>query len=151
MLGDLTESQMEALLGSETVARLGCYGNGDVYVVPITFAYENGSVYGHTHDGLKVQMMRAHPRVCLEVDRIEDMAHWQSVIAWGIFEELKGEAAAHAIGLLVERFRPLLLSATALPQHALTALTRRRLDAHGHRAVIYRIVIDTMTGRYEHS
>lgn len=149
MLGELTDEQMETLLRSEHVAHLGCYGNGEVYVVPVAYVYENGSVFGHTHDGLKVQMMRQHPRVCLEVDRMLDLANWQSVIAWGIFEELKGAAAGAAIELLVDRFRPMLRGATALPLHAINPLTRRRLDAHGHRAVIYRIVLDTVTGRYE--
>jgi len=151
MLGDLTEPQMEALLRAQAVGRLGCYGNGDIYVVPVSYAYERRAIYGHTHNGLKVQLMRQHRRVCFEVDHVEDLANWQSVVAWGIVEELKGSAAEEAVDLLVDRLTPLLRNSPSIPAHALNPLTRRRTDTHGHRSVIYRLVIDTMTGRYEKS
>ena len=32
--------------------------------------------------------MRANPFVCFEVEDIDDLANWHSVIAWGVFEEL---------------------------------------------------------------
>lgn len=44
--------------------------------------------------------MRANPEVCSQVDEIDDMANWRSVIAWGRYEELKGELAIAAMNLL---------------------------------------------------
>ncbi|MEB2777424.1 hypothetical protein SYJ56_19070 [Algoriphagus sp. D3-2-R+10] len=35
--------------------------------------------------------MRNNPRVCFQVDSIENMTNWRSVIAWGEFEEMKNE------------------------------------------------------------
>ena len=149
MLGELNEHDMEALLRAEAVGRLGCYGDGEVYVVPVTYVYEGGSVYGHTHEGMKVRFMRKHPHVCFEVDRTRDLANWESVIAWGIFEPLQGEAAAQAMSLLASRLIPRMVGAPTLPTHAVNVLTRRRTDAHGHKGLVYRIVLDTMTGRFE--
>ncbi len=48
-------------------------------------------VYGHTMEGMKINMMRKNPRVCFEVDVMQNMANWKSVIAWGEFEELSSE------------------------------------------------------------
>ena len=35
-------------------------------------------------------MMRENPWVCVEVDHMDNLANWRSVIAWGRFEELGG-------------------------------------------------------------
>ena len=107
MLGELSAARIERLLRSEVVGRIGCHAGGRTYVVPVTYAYQAGSVYGHTAEGLKVRMMRSNPDVCFEVDRIENLANWESVIARGRFEELRGEEAVRAMDLLIERLRPL--------------------------------------------
>lgn len=48
------------------------------------------------HEGQKLHMMRANPFVCFEVEDIDDLANWHSVIAWGVFEELACEDEARA-------------------------------------------------------
>ena len=79
MWGDLDKSQIDDLLKSELIGRLGCFDGNKVYVVPITFAYNDGYIYGHTKDGLKIQMMRNNPNVCFEIDWMKDMSNWKSV------------------------------------------------------------------------
>ena len=88
MIGELALSEMDALLGEEIVGRIGCCADDVVYIVPINYVYDGGSVYGHTGEGMKVRIMRAHPNVCFQVDQIEDIGSWRSVIAWGNYEEL---------------------------------------------------------------
>ena len=42
--------------------------------------------------------MRENPRLCFEVDMMDGFADWQSVIAWGMFSELHGDAPSkHSI------------------------------------------------------
>ncbi|WP_458718928.1 pyridoxamine 5'-phosphate oxidase family protein [Candidatus Nitrosocosmicus sp. R] len=48
MWGDLDKSQIDDLLKSELIGRVGCFDGNKVYVVPITYAYDNGYIYGHT-------------------------------------------------------------------------------------------------------
>ena len=83
MWGDLDKSQIDDLLKSELIGRVGCFDGNKVYVVPITYAYDNGYIYGHTKDGLKIQMMRNNPNVCFEIDWMKDMSNWKSVIVYG--------------------------------------------------------------------
>ena len=59
-------------------------------MVPIAYAYHEGTIAGHSGLGPKVEMMRENPNICFEVDRIESLGNWQSVIAWGTYEELTG-------------------------------------------------------------
>ena len=81
MTGSLTEQQVRTLLTSQVIGRLGGYVNGLPYVIPITYAYEHPYVYSHTREGTKVTMMRQNGQVCLQVDQIDNLANWRSVMA----------------------------------------------------------------------
>lgn len=140
MLGELTADHIEDLLHDEVIARIGCLSDGRVYVVPVTYVYDGTYVWGHTADGVKLSAMRADPRVCVEVEHVDDLSNWRSVIAWGTFEECHGEDWATGMALLVERIMPLL----TFPPH------QRPPDPAGPRhGSVYRIRLDTRTGRFE--
>ena len=147
MLGVLTPEEIEAVLRSDVIGRIGCRGDDRVYVVPITYAYDGEAVYAHSAEGLKLAMMRRDPDVCFEVEHMDDLANWRSVIAWGRFEELRGEDAARGMQRLIDRLRPLMVSATATPTHGLGEA--HRADVHARHATIYRIKLAEKTGRFE--
>ena len=105
MLGRLSPEEIEHLLVSEITGRIGCHADGRTYVVPITYVYESGHVYCHSAEGQKIRMMRKNPEVCFEVDRVEDIGNWKSVIATGQFQELGGREALDAMDVLIARFR----------------------------------------------
>jgi nitroimidazol reductase NimA-like FMN-containing flavoprotein (pyridoxamine 5'-phosphate oxidase superfamily) len=161
MLGELTRQQSEDLLRHEVIGRIGCHADGRTYVVPVTYVFDDGSIWGHTAEGTKVQMMRKNPRVCFEVDHMEDMANWQSVIVTGRFEELHGDAVGTTMNRLMRKLMPLITSETSVPSHGLgphgassTSTTVGPAGSpHGGasaiHAVTYRIVVEDMTGRFE--
>lgn len=152
MLGEMSPAEIEAFLTSEIVARLGCHSDGRTYVVPITYAYNDGCVIGHSAEGLKIWMMRANRDVCVEVDHMDNPANWTCVIARGRYEELKDDEAQQAMALLKRRFAPLITSATAAPSHGTEAYPP---DAAGKqeiprkKAVVYRIRLTEKSGRFE--
>lgn len=147
MLGTLNDKQMDALLHSQFTGRIGCHSGNQTYVVPVTYVYDNGHIYCHSREGLKLRMMRENPEVCFEVDSIQNLANWQSVIAWGRFEELSGPEAKEAIEKLIDRFKPYLASETAHPLEPGESADRR--ETTGFNAVLYRIRIREKTGRFE--
>ena len=55
MLGELTSDEIDELLRTEAIGRIGCYAFGQPYVVPVTYAYDGDSVYGHSREGLKLR------------------------------------------------------------------------------------------------
>jgi len=148
MLGSLSSDEIEDLVRTEMVARLGCHAHGRTYVVPVTYAYDGDSLLVMSLDGLKVQMMHENPLVCVEIDHIDDLANWRSVIGWGRFERLFGAEAAAAFARLRERLAPLLVTSET------TATTEAPSDkqsggkGNGH-ASIYRIRLFEKTGRFE--
>jgi nitroimidazol reductase NimA-like FMN-containing flavoprotein (pyridoxamine 5'-phosphate oxidase superfamily) len=148
MLGWLSSDEIEKLLNSTVVARLGCHAEGRTYVVPITYAYDGESVIVQSADGLKVRMMRLNPYVCIQVDHIEDLANWRSVIAWGRFEELRGPEAAAALERLRKRLEPLVVSETTRGADTPAAGETPIRPGNGH-ASVYRIRLTEKTGRFE--
>jgi uncharacterized protein len=148
MLGWLSPAEIEDLLHTEVVARLGCHAEGRTYVVPVTYVYDGDALLIQSADGLKVRMMRQNPLVCAEVDHIEDLANWRSVIAWGRFEELVGVEATAALLRLRERLQPLVVSETSPAAGRLNEGESRVRRGNGH-ASIYRIHLLEKTGRFE--
>ena len=71
MIGELTSEQIEHLLQTQAIGRIGCHANGITYIVPVSYVYHDNRVYGHSDEGLKLRLARANPEVCFEVERIE--------------------------------------------------------------------------------
>lgn len=149
MIGELNQEQIERLLRSEVVGRIGCHADGATYVVPMTYAYDGDYVYGHSAEGRKLRMMRENPKVCFEVDRLDDLANWQSVIADGTFEELHGEEAKQVMQFLMARYRPMLTSETSQPSPRMNPTYRHHDGVDGQAPVVYRIFLVHVTGRFE--
>ena len=132
----LPEEKARALLSACRIGRLGCVDNGEPYVVPINYLFEDGSIYSHSLPGRKVEALRAHPRACFQVDEIENDFNWRSVIAYGNFEEIRVPSDRRSIlGKLLARF-PLLT-----PVESVVAR-----DAGAPDSVVFRIRIDRITG-----
>jgi len=116
----------------------------------IIYAYKNGCIYGQSAEGKKLGMMRANPAVCFEVDHIESVTSWRSVIAWGRFEELHGDAAERATRLLLDRITPLMATtASQRPGRPADAANAASAAVGKQRPVVYRIVLGEKSGRYE--
>lgn len=147
MLGQLNDLQINNLLASQVVGRLACTDSVQPYLVPVTYAFDGTSIYGQTNEGMKLSLLRKNPNVCFEVDVMMDMANWQSVVVRGRFEELKNEAADKARLILYNRVFPLMTSATI---HGEQHEVEHEVDDDNRiKPVLYRIVIDEKTGRFE--
>ena len=145
MIEVLSPEEIEVLLERSVVGRIGCYAEGRIYVVPVAYAYDAGCVYAHTAEGLKLRMMRKNPSVCFEVDTVESVFNWRSVIAWGTFEELHGAAAEDAMRAIMLRF----LQTKAQPNSR--TLSSQRPGIASDQAVVYRIRLIEKMGRFEHT
>lgn len=147
MIGELYKSQIDHVLHSQVVGRIGCYADDKLYVVPVTYAYDGKYIYAHSKDGMKIKMMRKNPNVCFEVDVMENMANWRSVIVWGTYEEMKDSASqAKTIKILMDRIMPLMSSETVKPSnHSM----RPQMVEKDVKAIVYRIKITESSGRFE--
>ena len=148
MLGKLTDSQIDHVLNSQLIGRLACTGDDKIYIVPITYVYHKGYIYAHSKDGQKVEMMRSNPRVCFQVDAIENMTNWRSVILWGTFEELKGARQnQQGMKIMGDRLIPYTLSESVRPTQNFDSAPE--VISKGLRTIAYRIKVSEKTGRFE--
>jgi uncharacterized protein len=149
MLGILNDTDIEIILGRNLLGRLGCTDGVITYVVPVNYVYDGHYIIAHSTDGKKIRYMRKNPKVCFEVDEMEDMMNWRSVIAWGDFEEINDELEKQQIlSMMVEKMMKLKVSETALPPHT-THDRPRPHQAGSISVVLWRIAVYKKTGRFE--
>jgi uncharacterized protein len=149
MFGKLSAEEIETLLHHQVVGRLGCHADGFTYVVPISYGYDGKFIYGHTVEGMKINLMRKNPNICFEVDTLENMANWKSVIAWGEFEELNEEPGRReAIQKLHERVLPMIASATTKLSGDWPFTPKNTRTISG---IVFRIKLTEKTGRFENN
>jgi nitroimidazol reductase NimA-like FMN-containing flavoprotein (pyridoxamine 5'-phosphate oxidase superfamily) len=147
MLGELNEKQIVEVLSTNMIGRIGCYADDKIYVVPVAYIYDDGCLLGHTIRGMKTSMLKKNPKCCFEVDSMQNMSNWQSVIAWGKFEELEGDEARTALKKLVSKLMPMMSGQNN--QHVEEIETLHKLEALHVKATVYRINIEEKTGRFE--
>jgi hypothetical protein len=138
MIGDLTHSEIDHLLRTQQVGRLGVHGDGKIYIFPVAYGYDGAYVYMHSAEGLKVRLMRTNPEVCFEVEEIVSPAHWRTVLVHGGFEELtdafaRDTAMAAIVGQGAQPLLPSVAPYLKGPE----------------QIVVYRIAVAEVTGRFE--
>ena len=140
MIAELDKKGAEELLSRQSVARLGCVlASGEPYVVPVNYLFRDGSIFIHSLPGLKIEALRANPKACLQVDWVESVLKWRSVIVFGEFEEI-----------LDEREREELLREFTVRFHELTpveSVKERAAEKPG--IVLFRIRVRRLTGLRE--
>jgi uncharacterized protein len=148
MVGTLTESQMISVLQNNIIGRIGCNDGERTYVVPVSYLFDGKNIIAHSQEGLKIHMMRRHPEVCFEVDEMKSFTDWRSVILWGRYEEICDEKEKmEAMDAFVHRMLRLKISETA--QSPENSPVRFHPRTGKLRTVVYRIVIEKMTGKFE--
>jgi nitroimidazol reductase NimA-like FMN-containing flavoprotein (pyridoxamine 5'-phosphate oxidase superfamily) len=147
MMGELTTNEIENLLHTSVLGRIGCSDGKLIYVVPISFVYDGAYVYCHTHEGLKAKMLRKNPSLCFEVELLKDLANWQTVIAHGTFEELiDPKLRLDALLKLHARKLPIITSQTTRLTEEWPFLAKELGLLEG---VTFRIRLLSKTGRFE--
>lgn len=99
MRRSLNPEELTELLSHNYIGRLGYIAHGSPYVIPITYFYdeETKSIISYSGEGHKIKAMRKNSLVSLEVDEIESIYDWKSVLIHGTYTELERIDAKHAL------------------------------------------------------
>jgi uncharacterized protein len=142
LIHELTRPECVEILRRAQVGRIGCARYDQPYIVPILFSFdeERECIYGFSTVGQKIEWMRQNPKVCLEVEDIEDKDHWTTVVALGRYEEIdqsadQAPARRRAEQLFALRREWWLPGAAKLPSR------------EHHDIVVYRVTLDRLSGR----
>ena len=149
MFGDLSEERIEHVLKYQLLGHIGCHENDKTYIVPICYAYDENCIYARTYEGVKITMMRNNPRVCFQVEHLESMGNWQSVICWGQFEELTDANKRNkGIAVLQKRVSAIVDDKNLRASHHWPFSLE---DSDGIEGIIFCIHISEKTGKFENS
>lgn len=138
---EMTEAECRAFLTRVNIGRLACALGEQPYVVPISVVCEEDFVYSFSTLGKKIQWMRKNPKVCVELDELTAQSHWISVVATGLYQELREpqfeSERAHARKLLERKAR-----------WWLNALAQRQIKSDDELIdpLFFRIRIDSLSG-----
>lgn len=149
MIGILNTLEIDDVLRSNVLGRIGCRDGEKIYVVPVSYVYDGKYIICHSAEGMKIHMMRKTPAVCFEVDEMKDYTNWRSVIGWGAYEELTDDTVKYrAMEVFVDRLMHMKISETARPPEMLEKRVHPRSPGN-IKPVIFRIELKERSGRYE--
>ena len=112
------KKEIELILHSAPICRLG-FVDGDVaYIVPMNFGYKDGSLYFHSApSGRKIDLLRSSTLVCFEVDISHKIVNtgvpcnwsssYQSVIGYGkasFIEDIQQKR--EALNIIINHYSP---------------------------------------------
>ncbi len=109
-------SEINAILEKATVCRLGMVDGDRPYVVPLSFGYQDNTLYFHgALKGRKMDILKENQNVCVEFDiavealKDADACNWsmkyQSVIGFGKASFVDGlELKRQALGIIMEQY-----------------------------------------------
>jgi nitroimidazol reductase NimA-like FMN-containing flavoprotein (pyridoxamine 5'-phosphate oxidase superfamily) len=136
---EMSNDEAETLLEQVKYGHLGCAVNDEPYVVPVHYSYHRPDIYIYTTDGRKSEIISVNPRVCLQVERVQDDGHWQSVLVTGDASRLEDPADKDAALKIILDDNPKLAPAVSLKWS--NNWIRENVE------VIYRITPSKITGR----
>jgi len=86
VLEELSQAQVERVLGNETVGRITCEQGGRTYVVPVTYEYRVSELVVRSPSGIRLHLEGPDRHVRFEVDCVQGFSRWQTVVGWGTCE-----------------------------------------------------------------
>ncbi len=135
---ELTKPECEAILANHHVGRLAYTFHDRVDIEPIGFVFDQDGLVFRTGPGSKLMTLKHHPWVALEVDEVEGMFKWRSVVVHGtayVLSEIGSEAELEAYHSALATLR------RHVPE------TFRANDPTPARSVVMRLSIDKISGR----
>jgi nitroimidazol reductase NimA-like FMN-containing flavoprotein (pyridoxamine 5'-phosphate oxidase superfamily) len=137
-------NEIESIISNSRVCRLAMVDEAGPYIVPLCFGFRNNTLYFHSAaEGKKLGLLRKNPRVCFELDCDTEVLtrekacdfgmHYKSVIGFGTVVFLEAAAAKReALDIIMNHYAE---GAFDYP------------DASVNRISVFKVEIDTMTGK----
>ncbi len=134
----LSREEISAVLRRNHVGRIAFAWRDRVDVQPIHYVFAGGWIYGRTAPGAKLTAVSHNRWVAFEVDEVEEMFVWRSVVVHGAFHVLSPDGPEHE--------RAAWQRGIELVQRILPAAFQED-DPVPFRTVLFRIAVQEASGR----
>jgi len=142
VLVELSRPEIDAILARNHVGRIGYARQNKVDIRPVHYVYSENWIYGRTAFGSKYEALieTAHEwwPVVFEVDEVDDLTNWRSVLVRGGFYAIRPDASPADAEVWENAIRVL---RTLFP-HAL-----REDDPAPGMSTLFRISVQEVSGR----
>ncbi|AKA34265.1 pyridoxamine 5'-phosphate oxidase family protein [Flagellimonas lutaonensis] len=150
MIKNLGQKDCIELLRNKYIGRLAYMVGKIPFVAPITYYFldieNDGGIISYSLEGHKIDAMRKNRYVSLQVDEIESMDHWKSVLVHGEFEELHQIDAKHLLHEFSQGVKDLINRNPNKDVQFIHEFSSK-LGAEGSSPIVYRINILEITGK----
>lgn len=146
---DLNSEECLKMLRDNYIGRLAYVQGKNPYVIPITYYYynhTNKSLISYSGEGHKIDSMRKNKLVSLEVDKIDSINKWKSVLVHGEFEEVSGIYAKKLLHEFAIGVKDLINSKKENEVESIKEFSNK-LNPEGKPPIVYRIKIHLITGK----
>jgi uncharacterized protein len=133
----LSPEECRILLARNHVGRLAHSLFDHVGIVPMAYIYHDNALWGRTGPGVKTRVLERNPRVAFQVDEVEGLFRWRSVVVRGEFAMLSAAGSENRL----RAWRDALDSARQLLPETFT-----ERDPVPFRTILFRISITTVSG-----
>lgn len=135
---------IEKVIKSANVCRIGLIDGDEPYIVPICFGYERGALYFHgALEGRKTELIRKNNRVCFEMDTDVEMVASEQPCKWAVkYRSVLGTGRAFILNSDEEKIRALQLIMKNYSDNEFS-FTKATLDS----VLVVKINIETITGK----
>jgi nitroimidazol reductase NimA-like FMN-containing flavoprotein (pyridoxamine 5'-phosphate oxidase superfamily) len=135
---ELSREECERILERNTVGRVAFSLRDRVDIQPIHYVYDDGWIYGRTSAGSKVATLERNKWLAFEVDEVDGIFDWRSVVVHGGFYILEENG--------LDRDRELFEHALRLLRRVVPGTLTPRDPVH-FRTVLFRVPLQEVSGR----
>jgi nitroimidazol reductase NimA-like FMN-containing flavoprotein (pyridoxamine 5'-phosphate oxidase superfamily) len=136
------------VLGKNFIGRLGFISWGSPQIIPITYYHDANEkcIISYSSEGHKIDAMRRHRSVSFQVDEINTIQHWKSVLIHGNYEELEGSTAKKYLHRFADGVQDTIAQKEGKTPRFIgdfsSRLSQRKIP------IVYRIHITDIVGKY---
>ena len=137
-------SELESIMETAAVCRIGLSENNIPYVVPVNYGYKENRLYFHAApQGKKIDIIRQNNHVCFEIDIDCEVVKSETPCAWGMrYRSVIGFGKAFPVQEFEEKKAALNLICAHYSGNAFD-FTKDQME----KVAVFRVEIESMTGK----
>ena len=139
------KSAIEAIINTSLVCRLALSDGDQPYIVPLSFGYQDRTLYFHSAlEGKKIDIIKINNRICFEFDVNTEIIEAEKACKWGMkYQSVIGFGRA----VLVENIQEKQKALNIIMNHY-SNRTFQFPDKAIEKIAVIKIEIESMTGKH---
>jgi nitroimidazol reductase NimA-like FMN-containing flavoprotein (pyridoxamine 5'-phosphate oxidase superfamily) len=136
--------ELNAIIRSTKVCRLGLSDRNIPYIVPLSFGYKDKTLYFHSAaEGKKIEILKRNPNVCFEFDQSIEVIEAEKPCNWGMrYRSIIGFGKACFLESIEEKQEALQIIMSQYTKESFTIS-----ETAVERTTLFKVIIDGMTGK----